>query len=299
MSAPDKVFVVHNPVAGTSDFESARAAIAEHFETSGVAYEYYVTGPDDPVPEIVRDAVARGFDLIVVAGGDGTISAAVNGLAGADARLGVIPLGSGNAFVRECDIPLDMEAALALLTNGGRERRLDTLLVGERHFVLNVSTGLSSEAIAETDRAQKRRIGKLAYLFEGLGRLGGMHLERFTIFVDGRRIRARASEIIAANSGVIGFKGVRLSPQVRPDDGLMHVCIVQADTLGSYLRLLAGALRGNPAQLPELHCLPAKDSVRIESDRPLAVQGDGEGLGTTPVEVGIDPGSLQVLVPAA
>jgi len=92
-------------------------------------------------------------------------------------------------------------------------------------------------------------------------------------------------------------KELRLSPNIRPDDGRVHVCIVRSATLGSYLRLLAGALAGDPERLPDYDCRPAEMEVRIRSGRPLPVQGDGEVIGETPVRIGISPRSLRVLVP--
>lgn len=291
------IFIIHNPVSGTSDPASVRPAIEAHCAAHAVEFEIYETKPGDPIPEIVREAAGRGFARIAAAGGDGTISAAANGLLGSRIPLGILPLGSGNAFAREMEIPLKLEDALAVLTASRAETVIDTLLVGERNFLMNVSVGLSAATMAATEREQKRRMGKIAYLLQGLAELRGSRRSRITVQIDERRVRTRASEIVVANTGLVGYKSVRLSPDIRPDDGRMHVCIVRSATLGSYLRLLGYALGGDPTRLPEMNCFPGEVEIRIESEDPLPVQADGEVIGETPVAVGIAPRSLRVLIP--
>ena len=290
-------YLIHNPVSGKSDPVDVRATIQSHFEGHAADFEQHETHPDESIPDIVRAAVDRGYDLIVAAGGDGTVSAVANGLLYSEIPLGILPLGSGNACARELGIPLDLEGALAVLTGSRAETVIDTLTVGDRHYLMNLSVGLSARTMASTDRTQKRHLGKAAYLLEGLSNLAGLSLRPFTVHIDDHRLRVRASEIVVANTGLVGFKNVRLSPDIRPDDGLMNVCIIRAATLGGFLKLLGRALREDPGRQPELKCLPAKQEIRIEADRAQAVQGDGEPLGNTPITIGIAPGSLRIRIP--
>jgi diacylglycerol kinase family enzyme len=162
---------------------------------------------------------------------------------------------------------------------------------------MNISVGLSARTMASTDRSQKRRMGKVAYLLEGLSNLAGLRLQPFKVHIDDHLLRVRASEIVVANMGLVGFKTVRLSPDIHPDDGQLNVCIIRASTLGGFLKLLRSALRADPGRQPELKCLPAKQEIRIEADRAQAVQGDGEPLGNTPITIGIAPGSLRIRIP--
>jgi diacylglycerol kinase family enzyme len=171
--------------------------------------------------------------------------------------------------------------------------------MADRHYIMSISVGVSAATMAATERAQKRRIGKVAYFLQGLGELRRARRSHITLEIDDRRVRARGSEIVVANTGLVGFREVRLSPDILPDDGRLHVCVVQAATLGGYLKLLGSALGGDAARLPEMNCFPGDREVRIDAERPLPVQGDGESVGETPVSVGIDPGSLRVLVRGA
>jgi YegS/Rv2252/BmrU family lipid kinase len=292
-----RIFIIHNPVSGTSDPASVRSTIESHCAAHGVEFEMYDTKPGDPIPDIVREATGRGFGRIAAAGGDGTISAAANGLLYSEVPLGILPLGSGNACARELGIPLNLEHALAVLTGSRTETVIDTLTAGGRHYLMNLSVGLSARTMAATDRNQKRWMGKAAYLLEGLSKLAGLHLQPFRVHIDDHLLRVRATEIVVANMGLVGFKNVRLSPNILPDDGLLNVCIIRAVTLGGFLKLLRGALREDPGRQPELKCLPVKREVRIEAGRAQDVQGDGEPLGKTPITVGIAPQSLRILIP--
>jgi YegS/Rv2252/BmrU family lipid kinase len=290
-------YFIHNPVSGKSDAGDILAAIKTQFEGHAEDFEHFETRANDSIPDIVRAAVDRGFDLIVAAGGDGTVSAVANGLVYSKVPLGILPLGSGNACARELGIPLDLEQALDMLTGSRAETVIDTFTVEGRHYLMNISVGLSARTMASTDRSQKRRMGKVAYLLEGLSNLAGLRLQPFKVHIDDHLLRVRASEIVVANMGLVGFKTVRLSPDIHPDDGQLNVCIIRASTLGGFLKLLRSALRADPGRQPELKCLPAKREVRIEAGRAQAVQGDGEPLGKTPVTVGIAPGSLRIRIP--
>ncbi|HUF38690.1 MAG TPA: diacylglycerol kinase family protein [Anaerolineales bacterium] len=293
-----RIFIVHNPVSGTFDPEHVRTVTAAHFDAHGIEYEVHTTAEGDPIPEIVRAAAARGFDRIAAAGGDGTVSAVANGLLHGEVSLGIIPTGTGNAFAREMEVPLDLEEALSVLTGSEAIKVIDTLTIGDRHFIMSVSAGVSAATMAATDREQKRRFGKLAYFLEGLGELQQARGGQVTLHVDGRQVQMRAAaEVIVANTGQVGFKKLRLSPDVRPDDGQMNVCVIRVASVGAYLRLLGYALGGDPTQLPEMKCFPGEREIRIEADRPLQVQADGEAIGETPVSVGIAPQSLRVVVP--
>lgn len=106
-----KVFVVHNPVAGTSDPELVRSEIENHLELTGNKHKIYETSGQEDVREIVNDALQQGFQVIWAAGGDGTVAAVVNGLVNKNTPMGIIPIGTGNALARELNIPLDVGAA--------------------------------------------------------------------------------------------------------------------------------------------------------------------------------------------
>jgi diacylglycerol kinase family enzyme len=171
--------------------------------------------------------------------------------------------------------------------------------VGDRHLILNLGVGISALAVRGTEHTEKRRLGRIAYVCAGLVEFLGFQPQRFTVVVDGWPSQFRASEVMVLNSGVLGNPYVRWGPQVRPDDGRIDMRIVHARTALDYLRLGWSFLLGQQKKDPGLQSLSAERSVAIHADRPLPVQGDGDLIGQTPVQVKVVPRALQVIAPLA
>src|SRR4051794_6665834 len=210
LDRPTKVFVVLNPMAGNSTAEDIRQALDRHF-AAGSQHEIYETtgAPEEHVVTIVRAALERGFDLVVAAGGDGTVSDVAEALIGVDVPMAIIPVGTANVFARELSLPLDLEGACALLAGAHTTTSIDAMKVGEQYFVLQIGIGIDALMIRDTERAAKRRFGRAAYLWTAITRLIGYQPLRFTIVVDGKRSRPRASQILIANGGVLGIPPFR------------------------------------------------------------------------------------------
>jgi len=294
-------FVVLNPVAGNSDPSLIRNAVERRLGGRGWTYKVYETTGRERIAEIVRAALKRGFEVVIAAGGDGTVSGVAGGLVHTGIPLGIIPAGTGNALARDLGIPLDLEEALNLLV-GEHETRtigIDAMQVGDRFFILNLGVGISALAVRGTGHTEKRRLGRIAYVWAGLLEFLGFQPQRFTIAVDDRSCRFRASEVMVLNSGGLGNPYVRWGPQVRPDDGQLDVYVVRARTAPDYLRLGWNMLLGQQKNDPSLQSLRAERSVTIRANRRLPVQGDGDLMGQTPVQVKVVPGAVRVIAPLA
>jgi len=291
------VFVIHNPVAGTSDPNQVREEIEKHLSSSGYKYQIYKTTGEENIREVVKAALKQGSQVVWAAGGDGTVSAVANGVVGEDVPIGIVPIGTGNALARELNIPLNLTAACDLLTGGHRTRVLDMLRVGDDHFVLAVSVGISALTMAETARQQKRHLGRLAYLLNGVRTILSNSLWPFKVSVDGQHFVVRASEIIAANAGIIGYKPIRWGANVRPDDGKVDLCRVRITSLRDTFSLISGFLLNHQGRLEELTCNSARDFIDIQSRKRLPVQGDGEAIGYTPLHIEVVSNILPVIVP--
>jgi diacylglycerol kinase family enzyme len=136
-------------------------------------------------------------------------------------------------------------------------------------------------------------------MWTALSQLIGFHPRRFSITVDDRMIVVKASQVLVANTGMMGQDPLRWGPGIRPDDGRLDVCIVRARSLAHYLGLLWHVLRGSHKRSPHVRYEVASRSVIIDAKRPLPVQADGEILGMTPVRIEVVPLALKVVVPAA
>lgn len=292
-----RVFIVHNPVAGTSDPDNVRAVFQDRLASQGGSYEVHETSASDNVAEIVRQAEARGYDAIWAAGGDGTVSGVANGLINRPTPLGIVPIGTGNALARELGIPLDIQDACDLLVGENTGRRIDAMKVGEAYYVLAVGVGISSLTMVETSREQKRRFGRIAYVWNGLRHVLAAAIWRFSIMVDDRPVRVRATEIAVTNAQILGVKPMGWGPDVSVDDGQVDLCHVRTASLTELLRSVAGLALSQPEAVPEIECFPVRSYVQIHSRRRLPVQGDGEAIGHTPVRIDVVEGALNVLTP--
>ena len=295
---PHRLFAVLNPVGGSCDPARVREALDAHCARSGQRCEIYETtgDADEDVPGRVREAVASGAELVIAIGGDGTVSEAAQALAGGTTPLAVIPTGTANVFARVMGIPLELDAACALLADF-RVRTVDTLQSGGRLYVLHLGAGLSSLMIRDTDRAAKRRFGRLAYVWTALRTLSGLQPHRFEIVVDGARHRLRAKQVFIANGGVWGIDAVRIGPDIEPDDGVIDLCILSGRTFLDFAGIGCDFLTGQHHRNRRVRYLKARRSIALDSRPGLPVQGDGEIVGRTPIEIGIRPAAVPVAVP--
>lgn len=292
-----RVFVVLNPVAGSGAAQDVRNALERHFVAEGWIYEVYETTGEERIVDVVRGALARGCDMVVAAGGDGTVSDVVEGLVHTEVPLGIIPVGTANVLARELGIPLDVEGACALLAGAHTTTSIDAMQVGDKFFVLQIGVGIDSLMIRDTGREHKRRFGRAAYLWTAFTRLLGYQPRRFTIVVDGKRIRPRAAQVLIANGGVLGMAPFRWGSDIRPDDGRIDVCIVSARTVLDYIGVAWHMLLGQQKRDRRVRYLSGMRSIAISADHPLPVQADGEIIGETPVRVQVVPDAVRVIVP--
>jgi diacylglycerol kinase (ATP) len=292
-----RAFVVLNPAARSGNTAILQATLKRQLDSASWTYEVHEAAAGENLADTVSEVKGQGFETFVAAGGDGTVSAVATGLLGTGIPLGILPLGTGNVVARELGIPINLERALAVLTGPHTTQTVDSMQVGDQLYLLAVGAGISGRMMRDTDHCAKRRFGRLSYLWPGIQGLLGLHLGRFDIVVDGQTTRARASEVMVANSGAAGDPRIRWGPRVRWDDARLDVCIVRGRTLLDYLVLAWRGLLGQHARDPNLRFLTAEESIIIDSEVPLPAQGDGDYIGETPLRVQLLPAAVHLIVP--
>ena len=292
-----RIFAVVNPASGHYRSETVGAAIERAAATAERELEFHEVSAGESVPDIIRSATARGFDMFVAVGGDGTVSGVVEGLCGSPLPIAIVPAGTGNLLARGLGIPLDPVAAAGLIAGEHAIRTIDAMRVGTKVFVLNIGVGISSATVRDTSNADKRRFGRAAYVGTGLREMLGFRPCRFTVTVDGRTTRVRATEITVANCDFIGDIPWPWAPEILPDDGKLDVCLVLVPTVAESIRSGLRVMRHRRKPLPNVRWLRARRSVKIEANRRLPVQGDGDLIDETPVEVTVLPRAVRVVVP--
>ena len=290
-----RIFVVFNPKAGSAkSAEVLRARLTERGN---------VTLVEPGSPEETRLAAARamqeGYDLIVAAGGDGTIHAVVNGLApDFGARLAVLPLGTGNDLRRTLGIPDDPLQALKLL-DGGAERLIDLFRVdtpAQSLFGVNTASGGFSGQMQEAlTKEMKAAWGPLAYLRGAAAVLPDL-TDYHTIIQldDGPTERISAVNVIVAN-GRYAAHGWNVASQANPEDGLLDLVIVNSGPLFDLTAVAAQMLSGDYLDSDHV-TLRRAQRIRIESRPEMWFSIDGEPISQEPITFTVVPQALRVLV---
>jgi len=292
-----KVLLVINPESGTTEVSTRLELYSKFFETHGWPCQVFRTSAEADTVAAIRQAVESGIDLVVVSGGDGTISQAVTALNGTSIPLGVLPAGTGNLMARDLGIPTNAEKALELLAGEHRLLSLDLMQVGDRCCALNVSIGLSARTMDTVEREKKKKLGFIAYLLNVFGNLAGLRLHRLRLTVDDKEYPVRASEIMVGNTSLIGLRRMPRHLEIRPDDGAVDVIVARALNLWDWVVVVVNFVLGIKVTNPNFRILTAHQQIRVESLLPLTVQGDGDVIGETPVELRVLPGAVQVIVP--
>ena len=293
-----RIFVVVNPIAGGADVAKIRQILDRQLQKDGGTAEIYETTGDEDLAAIVRAACESQPDVVVAAGGDGTVAGVISGLVGGDIPLAILPAGTGNGLARALSIPLALEEAAGLLAADHRLVAIDVMRVGDRYYVLNVSAGISSRAMRATRVEQKRRFGILAYFWVLLKELVAYQPRWYRLQMDDQIVRERASEVIVTNASHLKNSNFTFGSPEDLSDGCLDVYIITARNLLDYLNLAWQTLFSARERPSKLKSFEISSSITIEAPgSALPVQADGETLGTTPVTVDLLPAVLQVIVP--
>jgi diacylglycerol kinase (ATP) len=253
--------------------------------------------------ELARKAAA-GASLLVAVGGDGTVNEVVNGIAGLDVELAVIPRGTGWDFVRTYGIPRKLEAAVEIALHG-RTREIDLGrahylgwdgVEGESLFANVASAGMSGAIAKRANETSKTLGGKISYAWATLLVFSRWRSGEITVRVDGEEHRGRMHDVIVANGRYLGG-GMKMLPDAEPDDGLFDVLLIGDLTKRDLLLTLPKTYRGRHLPHPKATLLRGS-TVEIEAPEPLPVELDGEQPGTTPVRFELVPRALRLRVPA-
>ena len=295
-----RVLVIANPSSGQHEADDTRALIEARLNAAQVTSEYRVTTGAGDALRWAKAAPEEGFDLVVAAGGDGTIMEAMSGLieSGSAVPLAQLPVGTANLLARALTIPTDLAEALEVLFDG-RVERLDVgyLPDQQRYFALVAGCGYDAQLIADATRELKNVLGMVAYGVSGVKNLFTLRRARIELTVDDTRLRFRANTVMIVNIGQLGEDGPKLGANIQPHDGKLNVIIASSATVFGALRILLRLLTGRFEGHSDLHYFSVA-RVSITARPALATQIDGEVLGTTPLEVVAVPGGAVLLVPA-
>lgn len=255
------------------------------------APKLYPTSSGNAGAEATRAALADGARLVVVCGGDGTVSACAAALAGTGVPMAVVPIGTGNLVARNLGIPLDPATAVAVAV-GGVDRSVDLgrLDGGPGVMVGMAGAGLDAAMVQDAPQWLKRRAGWAAYAVSLVRHLADRGFDA-VVDVDGRRIRHKhVRTVVVGNVGAL-HGGLSLFPQARPDDGLLDVAVLAPRTALGWGSVAANLLRGR-GRTAAVQRRRGRHIV-ISARRPLRRESDGEPLADGRVlDIVVQPGAL-------
>ncbi|HEY6393001.1 MAG TPA: diacylglycerol kinase family protein [Bryobacteraceae bacterium] len=295
-----KAFLVYNPVAGgLRRRKPALERAIRLLSARGMAVEAIPTSGPGMATEIVRGAIARGAGLVLVAGGDGTINEAVNGMVYSDVPLGILPAGTANVLACELDIGATLERASESLDACVEERvAVGRLSRGAddtgRHFLLMAGVGLDAETIYRLNIRLKNALGKVAYWLGGFRNVG-RRLPEFTVEAEGREFRVS----FALASRVRNYGGdLEIAPTVSLLDDRFELVLFAGANSFAYLRYILGVVIRKHRGMRGVTILRTrKASFSAPEDSRIHLQVDGEYAGLLPAAVEIVPNALTLLVP--
>ena len=293
-AAVSRAAVVVNPIK-VDDLEIFKKDVRTALACQGWDEPLWLeTTPADPGRGQATRAADAGVDLVIAAGGDGTVTSCSAGLAGRGVPLAILPAGTGNLLAVNLGIPLERPSALDIALTGS-DRKIDLGMANGRPFVIMAGLGVDAKMLRSTSEAAKKRFGYAAYVLSALRHLGDRPL-RVAVRTDGGRPkRYSATGIIIGNVGWLN-RGIRLLPEAKPDDGLLDVVVLTAHGLTSSIMLgLRILLRREGSRVVR----GSFRGLRLRADRAQLWELDGEVIGTTrELKVGLHPDKLLVRVPA-
>jgi YegS/Rv2252/BmrU family lipid kinase len=287
-----RLLVIFNPVAGPSRSRRFQLTLAR-LRRRGCRITVKETLRRGDAEEIARTADLQDIDIVVAAGGDGTINEVINGLIDRDHPLALIPLGTANVLAAEIGLstrPDDVADTIAR----GTPTPVCLGRVNGRWFSMMAGIGFDAHVVEAVSPALKRLIGKGAYVFESLIEIIRFRPVLFEADIDGERYRA--ATMIMANGHYYAGRYVA-APDAKLCDPHLHACLLTRASRWQCIRYSLALMTGRLHKLPDVQIIPAK---RIELLAPAGepVQCDGDILGALPISISIAENPLEIVFPA-
>lgn len=289
--AARQVLVIYNPVAGLRNRRRFRATL-RHLAVSGCVVAVLETTAKGEAESLARAALDENFDVIVAAGGDGTINEVANALAGSGTVMGVLPLGTLNVLAAEIGLPADPRK-IAQVIVAGRPRKIHLGRAGERRFSIAAAVGFDAQVAARIRPFAKRYFGRLAYVMRSAFELIRYRPSRYSVEIDGKSFLA-ASVVIANGHYYAGR--LAYAPEARLDDPRLHVCLFARPGRWNVVRYRLALLMGRLPKLPDVQVLPAY-TVEITGSAGEPVHADGEIVTQLPARFDVAREELSILAP--
>ncbi|MFS0862769.1 diacylglycerol kinase [Fredinandcohnia sp. 179-A 10B2 NHS] len=275
--------IIYNPTSGRELFKRHLPDVLMRLEEAGYETSCHATTGAGDATNAARIAVERKYDLVVAAGGDGTINEVVNGLAEQEYRptLGIIPVGTTNDFARAIGVPRNIEGACDVLVNG-LSVPIDIGRVNDKYFINIAGAGRLTELTYEVPSKLKTMLGQLAYYLKGMEMLPSIKPTEVSIEYDGKLFEGEVMLfLVSLTNSVGGFE--KLAPDSSLNDGLFDLLILKKANLADFIKVATLAIRGEHINDP--HVLYTKaNRIKVNPTEKMQLNLDGEYGGLLPGE---------------
>lgn len=287
--------LIYNPTSGREEMKKRLPEVLQRLERGGFETSTHATIGEGDATLAAADAVERGFDVVIAAGGDGTLYEVINGLAEKKHRpmLGLLPLGTTNDFARALNIPRKWEDAVDLIIRQ-HTRSIDVGKMNNKYFINIAGGGSLTELTYEVPSKLKTMLGQMAYYMKGLEKLPRLRPIQLKLKTDTLSLDEEVMIFLIANSNsVAGFE--KLAPEASLSDGKLDLFILRKCNLVDLIRIVSLAMRGEHLSDPLL-IHTAASRIEVSSPDYVQLNLDGELGGTLPATFSVLPNHLDVLV---
>ncbi|SEH88965.1 diacylglycerol kinase [Halobacillus karajensis] len=275
--------IIYNPTSGREVIRKVLPDILQRFEQSGYETSTHATTCAGDAIKAAEYAIDREFDVVVAAGGDGTINEVINGLAEKPhkPKVGIIPVGTTNDFARALHIPRNIHKAVDVILDD-YSHPLDIGRVNEQYFMNIAGGGKITEISYEVPSKLKTMIGQLAYYLKGIEMLPSIRPTFVEMEYDGKWYEGEIMLFLVSNTNSVGGLE-KLAPSASMDDGLFDLMIIEKMNIAEFVRLATLAIQGNHLNHPKFFHTTAS-RVKVKTDEKMQLNIDGEYGGLLPGE---------------
>ncbi len=286
------IAIILNPTAGS--LETVRDW-QERVESIARGWPIRITSHAGEAEALARRAVEEGFGRIVAAGGDGTVNHVANGIAGSNAALGILPMGTVNVFAMELGLPSDDLALCWEIVEAGNMRLVDLPSANQKYFVQLGGIGLDAQAVKETTLAFKRSLGPLSYL------ISAAHIaarQAPKLFIESENASVREGSFVLVGNGRLYGGPFPFFKQAIIDDGLLDVVVFKRLGYLEIIKYLHDVVFSSNIRVPEIEYFQTRH-LHVSSEQDVPLELDGELAGSCPVEFQMHEKALRMLAPPA
>jgi diacylglycerol kinase (ATP) len=281
--------VILNPAARSDKAKRWRAKV----ESIARGCSIFATSRAGEAEALARHAAREGFEKIVAAGGDGTVNEVVNGLAGSEAALGLLPIGTMNVFATELGLPAHDLALCWDIIQGEYTRLVDLPSANGKFFVQLAGVGLDAQVVKETSLTLKRSFGPLSYLISA-AQIAAREPPR--LFLESEESLVEEGSFVLVGNGRLYGGPFPFFKHAAIDDGLFDVIAFKQLGYLEIIKYLQRVVFSSAIRVPEVEYFQTR-RLRVTSDREVPVELDGELVGNCPVEFQVQERTLRVLAP--